>query len=151
MVPFPDTSKLSAIAEELERRFPSATVGEIYAMAKQPVESAIAVAAGQGSRKDGVSLSSKKLTFSISNLFSESTSERSICCDTQSTLICSRYSSTKGRPLQTAFAASNSSTPTTTTSTLDTTSQSISRGYPILRYGFLVQHFPAYTPSSTEY
>ena len=52
MVPFPDVSKLSAIASELERRFPAASVGEIYAMAKPTVENAIAVAAGQ-SRNDG--------------------------------------------------------------------------------------------------
>jgi len=51
MVPFPDTSKLSAIALELERRFPNASVGEIYAMAKPTVEGAVAVAAG-GSRHD---------------------------------------------------------------------------------------------------
>jgi hypothetical protein len=82
MVPFPDTSKLSAIAGELERRFPSATVGEIYAMAKQPVESAIAVAAGQGSRNDGAPLSCKKLTFSLRSPFCESTVERSIRCNT---------------------------------------------------------------------
>jgi hypothetical protein len=54
MVPFPDTSKLSAIALELERRFPNASVGEIYAMAKPTVEGAVAVAAG-GSRHDGTS------------------------------------------------------------------------------------------------
>jgi hypothetical protein len=59
MVPFPDTSKLSAISAELERRFPHATVGEIYAMAKPTVENAIAVAAGQGSRNDGVFLLGK--------------------------------------------------------------------------------------------
>lgn len=53
MVPFPDVSKLSAIAGELEKRFPTATVGEIYAMAKPTVESAIAVAASQ-SRTDGL-------------------------------------------------------------------------------------------------
>lgn len=52
MVPFPDVSKLSAIAAELEKRFPTATVGEIYAMAKPTVESAIAVAASH-SRNDG--------------------------------------------------------------------------------------------------
>ena len=50
MVPFPDVSKLSAIAAELEKRFPMATVGEIYAMAKPTVESALAVA---DSRQDG--------------------------------------------------------------------------------------------------
>ena len=55
MVPFPDVSKLSAIAAELEKRFPTATVGEIYAMAKPTVESAIAVAASH-SRNDGVVL-----------------------------------------------------------------------------------------------
>ena len=54
MVPFPDVSKLSAIAAELERRFPSASVGEIYAMAKPTVENAIAVVASQ-SRPDGIS------------------------------------------------------------------------------------------------
>jgi hypothetical protein len=53
MVPFPDVSKLSAIAGELEKRFPTATVGEIYAMAKPTIESAVAVAASQ-SRTDGL-------------------------------------------------------------------------------------------------
>ena len=52
MVPFPDVSKLSAIAAELERRFPSASVGEIYAMARPTVEGAVAVAAGS-TRNDG--------------------------------------------------------------------------------------------------
>jgi hypothetical protein len=55
MIPFPDVSKLSSIAIELERRFPTASVGEIYAMAKPTVEGAIAVAAGQ-SRNDGLYL-----------------------------------------------------------------------------------------------
>lgn len=54
MVPFPDVSKLSAIAAELEKRFPTATVGEIYAMAKPTVESAIAVAASHSQRNDGL-------------------------------------------------------------------------------------------------
>ena len=54
MVPFPDVSKLSAIAAELERRFPAASVGEIYAMAKPTVESAMAVVVGN-SRTDGKS------------------------------------------------------------------------------------------------
>lgn len=53
MVPFPDVSKLSAIAGELERRFPTASVGEIYAMAKPTVEGAVAVAAGN-SRNEGI-------------------------------------------------------------------------------------------------
>jgi hypothetical protein len=51
MVPFPDVSKLSAIAAELERRYPHASVGEIYAMAKPTVDGAVAVAAG--ARTDG--------------------------------------------------------------------------------------------------
>lgn len=54
MVPLPDVSRLSAIASELERRFPIASVGDIYAMAKPAVESAMAVVAGQ-TRNDGVS------------------------------------------------------------------------------------------------
>jgi hypothetical protein len=53
LVPFPDVSKLSAIASELERRFPIASVGEIYAMAKPTVENAMAVATGQP-RNEGV-------------------------------------------------------------------------------------------------
>jgi hypothetical protein len=46
MIPFPDVSKLSAIALELERRFPGSSVGEIYAMAKEPVDTATAVSSG---------------------------------------------------------------------------------------------------------
>lgn len=69
MVPFPDVSKLSAIAAELERRFPTASVGEIYAMAKPTVESAVAVAAGQ-SRTDGISLALSSLNPASSVLFS---------------------------------------------------------------------------------
>ena len=53
LVPFPDVSKLSAIAAELERRFPAASVGDIYAMAKPAVESAIAVSGAGQSRNDG--------------------------------------------------------------------------------------------------
>jgi hypothetical protein len=46
MLPFTDVSKLSAIALELERRFPGSSIAEIYAMAKEPVETAAAVQAG---------------------------------------------------------------------------------------------------------
>ena len=69
MVPFPDVSKLSAIAAELERRFPTASVGEIYAMAKPTVESAVVVAVGQ-SRNDGISLSLSSRILASSVLFS---------------------------------------------------------------------------------
>ena len=53
MVPFPDVSKLSAIAAHLETRYPAATIGEIYAMARPAVENAIAVQVAGGSRNDG--------------------------------------------------------------------------------------------------
>jgi len=46
MIPFPDVSKLSAIALELERRYPGSSIGEIYAMAKEPVDSAAALSNG---------------------------------------------------------------------------------------------------------
>jgi len=58
LVPFSDVSKLSSIAEALERRFPTASVGQIYAMAKPTVESAIAVAA-EHARNDRTSPSLK--------------------------------------------------------------------------------------------
>jgi hypothetical protein len=69
MVPFPDVSKLSAIAGELERRFPAASVGEIYAMAKPTVEGAVAVAAGN-SRNEGIVFILLLLTIASSVLFS---------------------------------------------------------------------------------
>src|SRR5271169_5309784 len=69
MVPFPDVSKLSAIAAELERRFPAASVGEIYAMAKPTVEGAIAVATGH-SRTDGIPHKRLLLIAAASMLFS---------------------------------------------------------------------------------
>jgi hypothetical protein len=50
MVPFPDVSKLSAIAAHLEQRYPNASIGEIYAMAKPTVENAIAVQVAGGNR-----------------------------------------------------------------------------------------------------
>jgi hypothetical protein len=67
MVPFPDVSKLSAIAGELERRFPTASVGQIYAMAKPTVESAIAVAA-EHARNDRTSLVKSSLIFPASSM-----------------------------------------------------------------------------------
>jgi hypothetical protein len=67
MVPFPDVSKLSAIAGELERRFPTASVGQIYAMAKPTVESAIAVAA-EHARNDRTSLFNSSLIFPASSM-----------------------------------------------------------------------------------
>jgi hypothetical protein len=69
MVPFPDTSKLSAIAGELERRYPNASLGEIYAMAKPAVENALAVATGQP-RSEGIFFAPGELSEAASVLFS---------------------------------------------------------------------------------
>jgi len=61
MVPFPDVSKLSAVAAHLEQRYPNASIGEIYAMAKPTVENAIAVQVAGGNRNNRSSLMKKIL------------------------------------------------------------------------------------------
>ena len=94
LVPFPDVSKLSAIAGELERRFPNASVGQIYAMAKPTVESAIAVAAEQA-RNDGTSLVRPSLTLAPSMLFGPT-----IVGDTTPNSIQARTPSARHTPIQ---------------------------------------------------
>ena len=71
MVPFPDTSRLSAIAAELERRYPTASLGEIYAMAKPTVDNAVATAASQ-SHGEGILCGKPKLNTAPSGLFANS-------------------------------------------------------------------------------
>ena len=142
MVPFPDVSKLSAIAGELEKRFPTATVGEIYAMAKPTVESAIAVAASQ-SRTDGL-FPADKAYHSIFSVFCKWSTWRH-CFNSQSVVIGPAYSRPQGSPVQAGFRPSISAVESASVVfTATTPSNRFPLGrrhwHTVLRHGILVQH-----------
>ena len=140
MVPFPDVSKLSAIAAELERRFPTASVGEIYAMAKPTVETAVVVAAGQP-RNDGISLPLASLTLASSVLFSNPILGDATPKSIQNQIPSARHTPVQEIPfgLPSSISQQPQPQPSTTTSTT-TCPTSTTRTY-TLRYGFMVQYF----------